>query len=122
MELDGGVQDLVTSAVPNAVSAPPPFVPQFWLMLALPLVIFFLVMLVRALPWRAETLAAKPLSCDVCMTGWVSIAMVLGLTWMSGAHWSWGLLHVAPAPGVVLFLLTLHRRLEVLVRDLTPPE
>ena len=95
---------------------------QFWLMLVLPSLVIFLVLFVRALPWSANALAANPLGCDACMSGWVSIALFFPMLWFFNAHWSWVLIHLAPAPGIAILTLALYRRALLTVETLTPPE
>ena len=48
--------------------------------LGLGLGMVFVVEFIRAFPWPERWRKQKPLSCDVCMTGWSLIAY---------AHWSW---------------------------------
>ena len=90
-------------------------------MLVLPMVVTYGVLLLRAFPWSTKFSASKPLSCDACMSFWVSLAMVPMLDWFFNAHWSWSLLHLALAPGVTMMLLLLYRRLSWNTEQLTPP-
>lgn len=39
------------------------------------LVFLMLIELIRALPWPSSFLQKKPLSCDVCMSGWSGIIL-----------------------------------------------
>ncbi len=70
---------------------------------------FYLVELLRAAPFPLSWLRRKPLSCNVCMSGWFGIA--------AGPLFSFferplnaGLMAAASA-ALVLFLLGLHERL-----------
>lgn len=42
------------------------------------LVMVMAIELARALPWPKSWTQRKPLSCDVCMSGWSGIAWVVG--------------------------------------------
>ena len=83
--------------------------PQLYLMLLLPFTVFALVLLVRALPWRHEWLDRKPLGCDACAALWGALVVALGLGWAVGAHWSWVVIHLLPAPGIAMLLLAAHK-------------
>lgn len=112
-DLDAGMGVSVPVSVPTntQVSTPTlqPFVPQLHLLLSLPFAVFALVVLVRAFPWAPYRLERKPLSCDVCMAFWATFALGFGLSWFTGAHWSWSLLHLLPAPGAAILLLAVHK-------------
>lgn len=105
------------SAATNASQVPL----QFWLMAVLPLLVFFGIMLVRALPWSTAFAARKPLSCDACMSFWASAVTVPLLAVTFGVGWGWVLLHLLPTPGAVMFLLAWNRRLGVSELPLPPP-
>ena len=91
------------------VNTQQPFVPQTYLMLSLPFVVFVLVLLIRALPWSAKMLARKPLVCDACVSFWCALVVGFGLTWATATHWSWVLLHMLATPGVAILLLAVHQ-------------
>jgi hypothetical protein len=48
------------------------------------LAVFGLVVLLRALPWSAELARRKPISCHVCMSFWVSAALLLSVSVQAG--------------------------------------
>ncbi len=68
--------------------------------LTLAALMLMLIELVRALPWPASWTQRKPLSCDVCMSGWAGMAwaLVQGFT-------PQGIFDGASAAGVCLLLL-----------------
>lgn len=110
MSTDGGTEPSAVTVQPSAPTpSPQPFVAQDFLILSLPFAVFSIVLLIRAMPWTPRALSEKPLSCDACMSFWVSIIMGFFLGWLSGTHWSWPLLHMLAAPGGALVLLALHR-------------
>lgn len=119
--LDAGVTDASAVGAPAVQTALPQLSIQFWLMLLLPLAAFSLVMLVRAAPWSPYRLDRKPLSCDACMSFWVTFSLAFPLGWFFNAAWPWVLLHTAATPGATMFLLQLHRWLTVQELPLLPP-
>lgn len=90
-----------------------------WLVLAMALGIVFLVAFVRALPWTEKAKASKPLGCDACMVGWLSIAVGGWLGYNNSALWS--VLHVLPAAALALFGLAVLQKLQRVSVELTPP-
>lgn len=78
----------------------------------------FVVEFIRACPWPKRWLSVKPLSCDVCMTGWALIAvahweLVQGTGWLTDARYP-----IAGAFALLLLALLKHWR----GLSLLPPE
>lgn len=113
MSPDAGVTvvEKATEAAQQTAQQAPQLAVQFWLMLALPFLVFFLVMLVRALPWSEGALSRKPLSCNACLSFWVTAPLIYGVSWFFNTNWPWALIHVLAAPGGAMLLLAVHARL-----------
>jgi hypothetical protein len=90
----------------------------WWSVIALALAMVFLTELIRAFPWSAKIAARKPLSCDVCMVGWLTVLFGLifrtnGLTFI--------LVNGLPAAGAAVMLLSWRGVLKQRVEELRPP-
>lgn len=117
--MDGGtVGQAATSASNAAQSQAQPLPIQLWLMVVLALLVFYGVLLVRAMPWPESMLQKKPWNCDVCLSFWVALPLLFLTVWFFNTTFPWGLLHIAAAPAASVFLLRLHAKLT----DFTPPE
>lgn len=108
----------VGAAAQAAAQAAPNFQP--WLMLIFALVVFSLVVLIRALPWSEYRTRSKPLSCDACMSFWVTLFFSLAVGWFFAAPWPWTLLHLSITPALSVLLLQWHRYLTVVDLPLPP--
>lgn len=127
---DAGAEVNVSTPLPQAQNAevqqaPQPQPQQLqlqpYLMVILPFAVLALVLIIRALPWSKRTLERKPLSCQACMSVWVSLMLAFGLSWMSDAHWAWVLLHVLSTPGASMLLLAIHTKLTAPTELPLPP-
>lgn len=77
-----------------------------------PLVVFYAVLIIRALPWPKEMMTKKPLSCDACLSFWVTVCLIPSTMWFFAAPMPWAALHLAGAPALSVFLLSLHAKLQ----------
>src|SRR3990167_8490809 len=109
----------VVEAVKQVAQQQQQFQSILWLVLAMALGIVILVAFVRALPWTEKAKASKPLGCDACMVGWLSIAVGGWLGYNNSALWS--VLHVLPAAALALFGLAVLQKLQRVSVELTPP-
>ena len=119
---DGGVEEAVKQvAAPVAQQAAQSLPMNLLLVLMLALGFVFLVEFVRALPWTPKALAAKPLTCDACVVGWLAIGTGIWLGYTSGSP-LWAVLHVLPAAGGALLGLALRGWMKSKTTvELTPP-
>ncbi len=79
----------------------------------------FYVELIRALPWPARWLTIKPLSCDVCMSGWGGIALAL-MRW-AGLNFLPADSVLAACAGLSVILLAVLRWLRASANFASPP-
>lgn len=120
MSPDAGTE-VVSQAAPavqQAVQQQPAVAFIWWLFVALALTIVFFVVFIRALPWSEKFRSSKPLSCSVCVTGW----LVIGIgVWLGYSTTPWfSVLHTLPAGGAALLLLGVLNRLGE-AQPLPPP-
>lgn len=80
------------------------------LVVALALSLLALILIVRALPWSAEMKRHRPLSCDICMCFWSTLA--LGVVFGALSNWPTAVLHGLPAAGLTLLFLAVLERLK----------
>lgn len=83
--------------------------------------IFFVVEFIRALPWPMNWATRRPLSCRVCLVGWV----VIGLSLMIASGWealrNGEVFFLVAAGGGALGALTIFDHLRSLGVPLVPP-
>ncbi len=132
--MDAGTDTKAVSTQPE-VAAPAPAAPQTQAQVQQPqqaqaqgqmvpllipmaaLAVFFVVLFIRAMPWKESTMTKKPWSCDACMSAWISIGFGIYLGTIGGAPWA--IIHMLPAAGLAVLLLALQSRMKF--EDLTPP-
>ena len=115
MNTDGGISAVaapavapVAQAAQAAAQAAKPSLQLIWeLGLAIALTLIFLTVLVKALPWHADTLKKRPFSCNACMLGWLSIGLGLFLSYVLGLHYTMLVAHLLPATGLAFVGLSL---------------
>ena len=114
------VQQAVQAAAPavqQAVQQSAPFQFIFWLPVVAALTILIGIELVKALPWSEKALAARPLSCRVCLISWGTIVLAALATWQLG--FTMAFFHIPCAGGITLLLSALLERLKG--PELVPP-
>lgn len=111
---DGGVPDgtAVVVSTPTTVVSTPPVdqsgaAMQFLLaLMCYGLGMFFFIETIRNIRWPKEWAEKRPLSCNLCLTFWVTLALALVLGKLAGVQ---SALQLAPAAGgLCMLFLSLH--------------